>query len=56
MIGLVHVANRIEQRRALRVGEAVELRVRAADLRDHERGRRFAVVAEAWAAGERVWE
>jgi hypothetical protein len=47
VLGLVHVANRIEQDRPLDAGEPIELRVRAADLRPHERGRQFDLVAEA---------
>jgi MaoC like domain len=56
VMGLVHVANRIEQRRAVVAGERVELRVRAEDLRDHDRGRQFDVVAEAWSGDVLVWE
>jgi acyl dehydratase len=56
VMGLVHVANRIEQRRAVRAGESVELRVRAEDLRDHDRGRQFDVVAEAWSGDDLWWE
>ncbi|HEY7075895.1 MAG TPA: MaoC/PaaZ C-terminal domain-containing protein [Solirubrobacteraceae bacterium] len=46
-IGLVHVANRIEQRRRIEAGETLSLRVRADDLREHPRGTQFDVVAEA---------
>jgi acyl dehydratase len=56
VMGLVHVANRIDQRRPVRAGDSVELRVRAADLRPHDRGRQFDVVAEAWRDDELVWE
>ena len=56
VMGLVHIANRIDQRRAVRAGESVELRVRAQDLRPHDRGRQFDVVAEAWRDDELVWE
>jgi acyl dehydratase len=56
VMGLVHIANRIDQHRAVRAGEAVELRVRADDLRDHDRGRQFDVVGEAWSGDELVWE
>jgi acyl dehydratase len=56
VMGLVHIANRIDQHRAVRAGEAVELRVRADDLRDHDRGRQFDIVGEAWAGDELVWE
>jgi acyl dehydratase len=50
-LGLVHVANRIEQRRPLRADERLDLRVWAEDLRAHDRGRQFDIVAEigdAW--------
>jgi hypothetical protein len=55
VMGLVHIANRIEQRRAARAGERVELRVFAEGLAEHERGRRFDVVAEAAVDGEAIW-
>ena len=55
VIGLVHVENEIEQVRPLRAGEPLDIRVRTADLRDHERGRQFDVVAEAATGGETVW-
>jgi acyl dehydratase len=56
VMGLVHIANRIDQHRPVRAGESVELRVRADDLRDHDRGRQFDVVGEAWSGDELVWE
>jgi hypothetical protein len=37
------------------VSEPLDLRVRAQDLRDHDKGRQFDVVAEAQVAGEPVW-
>ena len=55
MIGLVHVENRIELRRPIRADERLTLRVRTADLRPHDRGKQFDVVAEAEADGEVVW-
>ena len=54
-LGLVHVANRIEQQRPLRADETLDLRLWAEDLRPHDRGRQFDVVAEASAGGEVVW-
>ncbi|HEX5924621.1 MAG TPA: MaoC/PaaZ C-terminal domain-containing protein [Baekduia sp.] len=56
VIGLVHVANRIEHLRPVALGETPSLRVHAEDLRDHPKGRQFDVVAVATVAGERVWE
>jgi acyl dehydratase len=55
VIGLVHIANRIEQRRPLRVDERLDLRVRAEDLAPHARGTQFHVIAEADAGGEPAW-
>lgn len=55
VIGLVHVENEISQRRPLRADEPLDVRVRTADLRDHDRGRQFDVLAEAAVADESVW-
>jgi acyl dehydratase len=55
LVGLVHVANRIELRRPLTADDRFEFRVHAEDLRPHERGRQVDVVAEALAGGEVVW-
>src|SRR5439155_11259906 len=53
--GLVHVANRITQKRALRADERLTLRVSAADLRDHPRGRQFDMLTEASVNDDPVW-
>src|SRR5438309_5572356 len=53
--GLVHVANRIIQKRALRADERLTLRVSASDLRDHPRGRQFDMLTEASVDGGLVW-
>jgi acyl dehydratase len=55
MIGLVHVGNTITQVRPLRLDEAFTLRVRAADLREHDRGRQFDMIHEASVDTEPVW-
>ncbi|WP_019810924.1 MaoC family dehydratase [Saccharomonospora halophila] len=59
LLGMVHVANRITQRRPVRVGETFSLRVRVRDLRPHEKGRQFDVVSELVPEGgssdEAVW-
>jgi MaoC like domain len=55
VIGLVHVENEIEQLRPVLATEPLDVTVRTADLRDHERGRQFDVVAEAATGGETVW-
>jgi MaoC like domain len=54
-LGLVHIANRIEQLRPLRADEALQLRLWAEDLRPHDRGRQFDVVAEGSVDGEVCW-
>jgi acyl dehydratase len=54
-LGLVHVSNRIEQLRPMRVDERLDLRVWAADLRPHDRGTQFDMLAEARVDGETVW-
>ena len=53
--GLVHVANRITQKRALRADERLSLTVSAADLREHPRGRQFDLRTEASVEGDSVW-
>jgi hypothetical protein len=55
LLGLVHVANRIDVLRAIGDDESLDVRVRAEDLRPHPRGRQFDLVAEASSAGEDVW-
>jgi acyl dehydratase len=55
VIGVVHIANRIEQQRPAQAGESVSLRVHAANLADHPRGRQFDIVSEAQAGGETIW-
>jgi acyl dehydratase len=55
VIGLVHVRNRIEQLRPIRADETLAVRVRADDLRPHDKGTQFDLVAEARAGGEVAW-
>jgi acyl dehydratase len=55
VMGLVHIGNRIEQRRAVRAGEEIDLRVHAEGLRSHDRGRQFDIVSEAFADGVSIW-
>lgn len=55
LAGLVHVAQRIEQTRPVRIGDHLDVRVRTTDLRPHKRGRQFDVVAEVDRAGQTVW-
>jgi acyl dehydratase len=55
-VGLVHVENRIEQRRPVGIGEELTIRVRPTKLQDHPRGRTFSLVTEVRAGDEPVWE
>jgi hypothetical protein len=55
VVGLVHVANRIEVLRSIDAGELLDLSVRAADLRPHDRGHQLDIVAVASVEGEVVW-
>ncbi len=55
VVGLVHIANRITVTRPLDAAERFDLSVRAVDLRAHERGRQFDVVAVATVDGTEVW-
>lgn len=55
-LGLVHIENRIAQRRPLRLGERLSLRVRATPVESHPRGRKVSVVTEVRVGGELVWE
>jgi acyl dehydratase len=55
LVGLVHVANRIDVHRPVTAGERFDLRVYAEDLRPHPRGRQVDLVTAATVAGETVW-
>jgi acyl dehydratase len=55
-VGLVHIQNRILQRRPIAVEEPLDLRVRVTPLERHRRGRTFTLVTEARAGGQVVWE
>jgi acyl dehydratase len=55
LLGLVHVRNRIVQRRPVRAEESVTITVRAEDLRRTERGTQVDLMAEAEADGQGVW-
>ncbi|MFC0546240.1 MaoC family dehydratase [Kutzneria chonburiensis] len=53
--GLVHVGNRISLSRPVLASEPFDLRVRAVDLRPHERGQQFDVVSELLVDSAVVW-
>jgi hypothetical protein len=54
-VGLVHIAEHVEVVRPLSADERLELTVRAADLRAHERGRCFDIRTTASVGDEVVW-
>ncbi|HWS32143.1 MAG TPA: MaoC/PaaZ C-terminal domain-containing protein [Actinoplanes sp.] len=55
LIGLIHITNRITVHQRLDAAVPLDLTVRAADLRDHPRGRRFDITTTATAGGATVW-
>jgi acyl dehydratase len=54
--GLVHLAQRIEQRVPLSLADRPSFRVRTVDLRPHPKGRQFDVVVDAEVDGASVWQ
>jgi MaoC like domain len=55
-VGLVHLENRIAQRRPIALEEMLSLAVRPTPLRPHPKGRTFSLLTEARAGEELVWE
>ncbi len=55
-IGLVHIYNKITQHRPIDAGEPLDIRVWAAALQPHPRGRQFSICSEARVGDELVWE
>jgi len=55
-VGLVHVENRIEQRRRIGVDEELTIRVRPTRLQPHSKGQTFSLLTEVTVGGETVWE
>ncbi|MCU1431636.1 MAG: Dehydratase [Actinotalea sp.] len=56
LVGMVHVANRVEQRRAVRLDEAVDIQVSTRDLTTHRAGVTVDVVAHVRVGEELVWQ
>jgi acyl dehydratase len=50
-LGIVHLANRVEQRSPLRVGDELDVRAWARDLRPHRKGAQVELVTEVRRAG-----
>jgi acyl dehydratase len=55
LLGLVHVGNRVEQHRPLRVDERLTLAVRAENLRPHAKGRQVDLVTDVIVGEETVY-
>jgi hypothetical protein len=55
VIGMVHIRNQITQLRPLRIVERLTMRVRLEDLRPHDKGTQFDIVAEGSVGEEPVW-
>jgi hypothetical protein len=54
-VGLVHIQNRIEQRRPIEATEKLEIRVSAGELKPHPKGKTFALLTSVSSGGEEVW-
>jgi acyl dehydratase len=55
LVGLVHLGQRIEQRRPIAVDDRISVRARTAELRPHAKGQQFDVLADVEVDGEPVW-
>jgi acyl dehydratase len=55
-VGLVHVENRIVQRRPIGIDEELTIRVRPTKLQPHAKGRTFTLETEALTGGEVAWQ
>lgn len=55
-VGLVHVENRMLQRRPIEIDEQLSIRVAPTPLQPHRRGQTFTLVTQVSVAGELVWE
>jgi acyl dehydratase len=55
LLGIVHIANRIDMHRPLTLADTLDFRVQAEAARPHERGEQIDVVATATVDGSDVW-
>ena len=56
VLGMVHIANRVEQRRPVLLGEELTARAHAAGARAHRKGTLVDLTVAVDSGGERVWE
>jgi MaoC like domain len=55
-VGLVHVENRVVQRRRIGIGEELSITVRPTKLEPHPRGRTFSLLTDVRVGDEPIWE
>jgi MaoC dehydratase-like protein len=55
-VGLVHVENRVAQKRPIGIDEELTIRVRPTKLQPHPKGRTFSLETDVLVEGEVVWE
>ncbi|ADG75822.1 MaoC domain protein dehydratase [Cellulomonas flavigena DSM 20109] len=55
LLGMVHLANRVEQRRPLALGDRLRVRAWARDLRPHRSGTQVDLVTEVAEGGDVAW-
>ncbi len=55
-MGLVHISNRITQHRPIKASEALNIRVKLAELRPHDKGVQIPILTEVRVGDELVWE
>lgn len=55
-VGLVHVENKISQKRPIGINEEMTIRVRPTKLQPHPKGKTFSLETEVLVDGEVVWE
>jgi acyl dehydratase len=55
-VGLVHIENRIEQRRPIAIGEELTIKVTPTKLRPHSKGRTFSLRTKVKSGNRIVWE
>ena len=55
LLGLVHIANKITQYRPVNASEKVDVSCRFGELKAHDKGQQFTLLAEVYIGNELVW-
>ena len=55
MLGLVHIANKITQYRPVNACEKVNISCRFGELKPHDKGQQFTLLAEVYVGNELIW-